>query len=749
MSSTDHHDDKKDPFLEREAAEYAHPVASREFIIQYLAEEGRPLGWTALCDALNIQTEEEQEGLRRRLKAMVRDGQLMQNRRNSYALVKNLDLVPGRVQGHRDGFGFLIPDDGSSDIFLPAREMDAVFNDDRVLVRITGEDRKGRREGQIAEIVECNTHQVVGKYHEADGITFVDPDNKLITQDILIPASEQGGAKDGQFVMVEIIAQPTKRRQPLGKVIEILGDQLTPGMEIELAIRSHNLPFAWPEAVVNEAQKFPVSVTYGPSETRKDCRTLPFVTIDGEDAKDFDDAVFCERRSRGWRLKVAIADVAEYVTPGGALDVEAKQRGNSVYFPNKVLPMLPESLSNGLCSLKPGVDRLALICEMDISADGAVEDYEFYEGIIHSHARLTYTQVAQMLQEDGKAFPEVYSYVQEFHHLFKKLLRQRQVRGAIDFNTVETKIMFGPQGKIERIVPVHRTDAHRMIEEAMLLANVSAAHFLLKAEIATLYRVHGGPEAQRLAALRDFLRPFNLRLSGGAKPSPKDYSKLLERIKGRPDEHVLQTVLLRSLRQAVYSPENQGHFGLAYDAYTHFTSPIRRYPDLLVHRGVKHLIRQKNEKAFIYSQKMMNEMGAHCSVTERRADLATREASDWLKCEFMLNKQGQAFSGIITDVTSFGAFVELNDIYVQGLLHITAFPNDYYRYDATNHLLEGRQSGRTYRIGDPIEVILARVDIDKRLIDFEFLKKPGQSKINKKPRHYYKKRRHSVKKKNK
>jgi ribonuclease R len=716
---------KKDPYREREAAEYEHPIASREFIIQFLTDAGRPLSWHALCEGLDLKTEEEQEGLRRRLKAMLRDGQLMKNRRGSYALVQKMELVPGRVQAHRDGFGFLIPDNGEPDIFLPPREMDAVFNDDRVLVRVTGIDLKGRREGQIAEIVEHNTHQVVGKYREENGAAFVDPDNKLITQDILIPENQRGSARNGQFVMVEIVAQPTKRRQPLGKVIEVLGDQLTPGMEVELAIRSHNLPFIWPDNVVNEAQKFPSEVNLSEPGVKQytDLRNLPFVTIDGEDAKDFDDAVFCQRlggkANSGWRLLVAIADVSHYVKPGSALDTEAKNRGNSVYFPNKVLPMLPETLSNGLCSLKPNVDRLSLVCEMKIDAQGGVVSYQFYEGIIHSQARLTYTQVANMLENPSQAPQGIFPHIKEFNELFKKLLRQRQLRGAIDFDTVETKIIFGQKGKIERIVPQHRTVAHRMIEEAMLLANVCAAQFLLQNKIATLYRVHGGPEPQRLMTLRDFLKPFNLRLSGGAKPSPKDYAKLIERIVDRPDAHLLQTVLLRSLRQAVYSPENTGHFGLAYDAYTHFTSPIRRYPDLLVHRGIKQLIHKKSPKEFLYNQKIMQEYGEHCSTSERRADLATRDATDWLKCEYMLSRQGQICKGIISDVTSFGVFVELNDIYIQGLLHITALKNDYYRYEAASYLLQGRQTGHTYRLGDPIEVLVARVDLDKRTIDFE------------------------------
>lgn len=720
-----------DPFKEREAAEYEHPIASREFIIQFLADAGKPLGWQALCLGLDIHQEEEQEGLRRRLKAMVRDGQLMRNRRGSFALVVQMDLVPGRIQAHRDGFGFLIPDDGSDDIFLPAREMDAVFNDDRVLVRVLGVDSRGRREGQIAEIVEYNTHQVVGKYREQDGIAFVDPDNKYITQDIIIPENQRNSAKDGEFVMVEIIAQPTKRRQPLGKIIEVLGDQLTPGMEVELAIRSHNLPYIWPEEVLQEAQRFPVSVEENDLKKRRDLRSLPFVTIDGEDAKDFDDAVYCQRTyDKGkahWRLYVAIADVGHYVQPEMSLDIEAKNRGNSVYFPNKVLPMLPETLSNGLCSLKPRVDRLAVVCDMLISHSGNVLEYQFYEAVIHSQARLTYTQVADQLEDPEKKQENMYVELKEFHELYKKLAKQRLARGALEFETVETKIVFGSHGKIDRIVPTHRNDAHRMIEEAMLLANVCAAQFLIKNKALTLFRIHEGPEAQRLLALRDFLKPFGLRLSGGNKPSPKDYAKLLQRIEGRADAHLLQTVLLRSLRQAVYSPENIGHFGLAYDAYTHFTSPIRRYPDLLIHRGIKHLLHKKNNGS-LYTEKNMNELGNHCSLTERRADLSTRDAVDWLKCEYMLNKQGQIFPGIIAEVTSFGIFVELNDIYVQGLLHITALPNDYYQYEATNRSLVGRHGGLIYRLGDPIKVLVARVDLDKRTIDFELAEQPVEKK---------------------
>ncbi len=532
-------------------------------------------------------------------------------------------------------------------------------------------------------------------------------------------------------MVVEIIAQPRKRRRPLGKIVDILGDQLTPGMEVELAIRSHNLPFIWPVDVMEEAKKVPMRVSTLDLENRIDLTHLTFVTIDGEDAKDFDDAIFCQRlqdnQKTHWQLLVAIADVAHYVHSQSAVDKEAHLRGNSVYFPNKVLPMLPESLSNGLCSLKAHQDRFTIVCDMKIDAQGQILSYQFYEALIRSQARLTYTEVADMLSKKSTtSAPIFFPHIKEFHNLFKKLSRQRQLRGAIEFETTETKIIFETKGKIERIISLQRNDAHRMIEEAMLLANVCAARFLLESEIVSLYRVHQGPEEQRLSALRDFLKPFGLRLSGGNKPKPKDYAKLLSRIAGRPDFHILQTVLLRSLRQAVYSVENTGHFGLAYDAYTHFTSPIRRFPDLLVHRAIKHLIHKRSSEIFPYDHKIMRSIGEYCSMTERRADLATRDAVDWLKCEYMLNKLGQIFTGIISDVVGFGVFVELDNIYVQGLLHVTSLPNDYYRYDATNHLLQGRRSGKTFRLGDPIEVLVARVDMDQRTIDFELVEETKQ-----------------------
>ncbi len=713
---------KKDPYSKREAKKYLHPVPSREYIIQYLEDQGKPITLRHLLSAFGISSAEEKEGVRRRLVAMQRDGQLMSNRRGSYALVDQMELVRGRIQGHREGFGFLIPDDGSADIFIPAREMQKVFNDDRVLVRVSGFEYRKRREGHIAEVLQRNTQQVVGRYYVENGIAFVDPDNKLMTQDVIIPSGQEGGAKSGQFVVATIISQPDFRRSPTGKVMEILGDHLTAGMEVELAMRSYNLPFVWSSGISKVVKQFPKTLPKTDYQDRKDLRELPFVTIDGEDAKDFDDAVYCEKMPKGgWKLYVAIADVSHYVKPETELDEEAQLRGNSVYFPAKVIPMLPEALSNELCSLKPEVDRLVMVCEMRVNQEGVVLRSQFYEAVIRSHARLTYSQVVKMLPTHHKNRPETPIYIKELYQLYKQLIKQRQQRGAINFETIETKIIFGKDGKIDYIMPRERNDAHKIIEEAMLLANVTTAKFLQKSTITTLYRVHEGPDQQKLTALRDFLKAFGLRLSGADKPSAMDYARLLARIEKRPDAHLLQTVMLRSLQQAVFLPKNLGHFGLSYSAYTQFTSPIRRYPDVIVHRSLKHIIHNKNPKQFRYNEEQMIILGEHCSMTERRADRAARDATDWLKCDFMMDKVGQAFSGFIADVTGFGVFVELDKIYVQGLLHITSLSNDYYHYDATHHLLRGKLSGKIYRLGDRIQVLVARVDLDQRSIDFELV----------------------------
>ncbi|MDA1108060.1 MAG: ribonuclease R [Proteobacteria bacterium] len=714
---------KHDPYAGREASKYERPIASREYIMECLAAQGVPLGQEHIAAELKISDEEGLEALRRRLKAMERDGQLICNRRGDYGLAQKMDLVRGRVIGHPDGFGFLVPDEGGDDLFLSAREMRVLMHGDRAMAHVSGIDRRGRREGAIVEVLERNTTRVVGRFYCEHGVGMVAPDNKRIRHDIAIPADQQAGAAHGQIVIAEITAQPSKRTQTVGKIVEILGDHMAPGMEIDVAIRAHNLPLEWPMQVEAEVGRLGAEVPEQAKHGREDLRTLPLVTIDGADARDFDDAVFCEREGKGWRLLVAIADVSSYVVPGTALDAEARLRGTSVYFPQRVIPMLPEVLSNGLCSINPHTDRLCMVCEMKVNSAGKVERHRFFEGVMRSHARLTYDEVAAMVIEGDMALGQKHAsllpHLQELHALYQALRHARDQRGAVDFETTETRIIFGAQRKIESIVPVVRNDAHKLIEECMIAANVAAAEFLLEHKIPALYRVHEGPGSEKLTDLRGFLAELGLSLGGGDKPEPKHYAKLLDSIQERPDTHLIQTVLLRSLAQAVYTPDNTGHFGLALEGYTHFTSPIRRYPDLLVHRAIRHCLSRKAITKFDYTHDAMQSLGEHCSMTERRADEATRDAVTWLKCEHMMDKIGEEFDGVICGVTSFGLFVELKDIYVEGLVHVTALNNDYYHFDAGKHRLLGERTHTVYRLADKIRIKVMRVNMDDRKMDFE------------------------------
>lgn len=745
---------KHDPHAGREASKYDHPIASREYIMQRLADEGMPMTQAQIAADLKISDEQGLEALRRRLRAMERDGQLICNRRGDYGLVQKMDLVRGRVIGHPDGFGFLVPDEGGDDLFLSAREMRVLMHGDRAMARVSGIDRRGRREGAIVEVLERNTTRVVGRFYCEHGIGTVSPDNKRIRHDVVIPADQQASAAHGQIVIAELMAQPTKRTQAVGRIVEILGDHMAPGMEIDVAIRAHNLPLEWPTAVEAEVARLGDEVPEQAKQGREDLRLLPLVTIDGADARDFDDAVFCERQGKGWRLLVAIADVSSYVVPGTALDAEAKLRGTSVYFPQRVIPMLPEILSNGLCSINPNTDRLCMVCEMQVNSAGKVERHRFFEGVMRSHARLTYEDVAAMVVEGdttlGQKYAAVLPHLHELYALYKALRHARDLRGAVDFETTETRIIFGAQRKIESIVPVVRNDAHKLIEECMIAANVAAAEFLLEHEIPALYRVHDGPGAEKLTDLRSFLAELGLSLGGGDKPEPKHYATLLASIQDRPDTHLIQTVLLRSLAQAVYTPDNNGHFGLALEGYTHFTSPIRRYPDLLVHRAIRHCLSRKAVAKFEYSHDAMQSFGEHCSMTERRADEATRDAVTWLKCEYMMDKIGEEFEGVITGVTSFGLFVELKDIYVEGLVHVTALNNDYYHFDTGKHRLLGERTNTVYRLADKLHVKVMRVNMDDRKIDFELAgatdiqakgKKPRPPAAEKKPKSRSKRRR--------
>ncbi len=711
---------KNDPHFQREAAKYQIPLPSREYVMQVLTDQGRPVGFDFLCDLLDVR-KPEREAFARRLTAMEREAQLMRNRKGAYILPERASLIAGRIEGHPDGYGFLIPDDGSDDLFLDAKQMSKVLHRDRALVRETGVDRRGRREAAIVEVIERANNRVVGRVLIEHGITLVAPENKRINQDILIVADKKTGkkfkTKSGQVVMVEIVEQPTKHSQPIGRIVEVLGNYADPGMEIEIALRKHDLPFEFSPEASAETRALPLKVRKSEWDGRRDLRDLPLVTIDGETARDFDDAVFAEKKGRGWRLIVAIADVSHYVRSGMALDREAMARGNSVYFPRRVIPMLPEKLSNGLCSLNPEVERLAMVCDMEINASGVIKDYQFYPTVFRSAARLTYTQVWAWLS--GGALPEseehraLQPHLQALYELFKVLLKARHKRGAIDFETIETMMLFNDQGKIENIVPVQRNDAHRLIEECMLAANVCASDFLEKHKQPSLYRVHEGPTPEKLENLRAFLKEFGLSLPGGDNPKAKDYAALMEKIKSRPDVELLQTAMLRSLRQAVYSPENVGHFGLSYEHYTHFTSPIRRYPDLLVHRSIKAVLEGKK-----YKPGNWEEIGLHCSMTERRADEATRDVSNWLKCYYMRDRIGEEFTGTIASVVPFGVFVALDSVYVEGLVHVSELGEDYFKFDPLKHEMLGERTGQRFRLGDRIYVKLVRADLETGRIDF-------------------------------
>ncbi|MCN4143945.1 MAG: ribonuclease R [Thiohalomonas sp.] len=716
-----------DPYAKREAKNYENPIPSREFIIDLLLEQPEPINRFQVEKLLNLQDPDQKEGLRRRLRAMERDGQLYFNRRKCYELISELEVLEGIVSAHPDGFGFVLAEDGGGDLFLGMRDMRRVFHGDRVQVRFAGVDRKGRPEGSLVKIIENNTNTIVGQLEDRDGVLMVVPDHKRINHDVIISAEHTYGAEVGQMVMVEILYYPTQFQRAKGRVIQNLGGHMEPGQEIDVAIRSYDIPHEWPMMLEAEIADLEPSVPQESKVGREDFREHLLVTIDGEDAKDFDDAVCCQKTDSGpnkggWRLWVGIADVSAYVERGTALDAEAKRRGTSVYFPGRVIPMLPEVLSNGLCSINPDVDRLTMLCEMNISAAGEVVDYRFSEGLMRSHARLTYNQVAVMLLDGDAKLCEKYldllPHLHELYQLYLVLAKKRAQRGAIDFETVETQIVFGEHKKIEKLVPIACNDAHRVIEECMLAANVSAANFLLENKIAALYRNHKGPTDEKLKALKEFITPLSLVLGGGDEPQAKDFSKLLNEIKERPDFEVLQTVMLRSLSQAVYEAENVGHFGLSFDAYAHFTSPIRRYPDLLVHRAIKHIVRGQKVSSYNYTQEQMSDLGQHCSITERRADDATRNAMDWLKCEYMLDKVGEEFDGRISTVTGFGLFVVLDDIHVEGLVHITALKDDYYHYDKINHIMKGERTGRSFQLGGKISIKVAAVSLHERKIDF-------------------------------
>ena len=730
-----------------------HTIPSREEILAVFRTAKGPLGAADLARALKVKPA-AQEVLGRRLNAMERDGQIRADVSGAYALADQSGFITGRVSAHRDGYGFVIPDEGGDDLFLNDKEMNKVLNGDRVRARVTGTDRRGRPEGTIVEVVErANTH-LIGRLMNEGGVWIVSPEDIRISQDVLV-AGGPGKAKAGQVVSVELIEQPSRFQQPTGKIVEVLGELDDPGMEIEIAVRKFGVPHVFSASALKQANRLPNEVVDADLRDRVDLRDVPLVTIDGEDARDFDDAVYCEPvkigRAKGYRLLVAIADVSHYVKPNDALDADAIERSTSVYFPRRVIPMLPEKLSNGLCSLNPAVDRCTLVCDMVVSQDGEVKAYQFYPAVMHSAARLTYNEVAEILGNtagpEAQRRPGIVPHLLNLNEVFRALLKARQERGAIDFETTETYIVCNAVGKIEKIIPRTRNDAHRLIEECMLAANVCAADLLIRHKHPGTFRIHAVPTEEKLLQLRTFLKLVGLNLGGGTSPTARDYAEVMQRIKERPDAALLQTMLLRSMQQAVYSPDNVGHFGLAYEAYAHFTSPIRRYPDLLTHRAIKAILQgkkyepkdielgklnttlsnsarkqQAKDKAEGRAKKeqdltIWDALGVHCSANERRADEASRDVENWLKCYFMQDKLGEDFTGTVSGVTPFGIFVTLDQLYVEGLVHISGLGTDYFQYDEARHELRGERSGQVYKLTDKVNVKVARVDLEARKID--------------------------------
>lgn len=700
---------------------YKHPIPGPNDLIDFLTETGKPLKADAILKAFDLKGQRMRSLLVEKLNTMVRAGQIIENRRGEYCLTAKLDLVTGTVSGHRDGFGFVVRDDGESeDVYLSAREMRPLFDGDRVAIRVKGMDRRGRAEGQLVDVLERGTQQVAGQFIRERGIGLVIPDNSRISHRILIPKDESGGAKHGQMVVVEILDYPTYVEQATGRVVEIIGMPGEKGIATDIAIHSHAIPYKWPDTVREQVQDFGAEVPDSSMDGRTELRNVDLITIDGADARDFDDAVYCMKVENGWRLLVAIADVANYVSIGSALDKEAIVRGTSVYFPDRVVPMLPEVLSNGLCSLNPKVDRLCMVCDMEVSSSGKVTKATFFEGVMKSKARLTYSQVGDFLSGASKTSvpSELQASVRDLHDLYKAFAKQRRRRGAIEIDLPQTKFKLNDDGEIDRIEVVPRNDAHRLIEECMIAANVEAAKFLKKHRIPGLYRVHPKPDTDRFNDLRLYLISLGLKVPHPDHVEPRHFTQLIEQVKDRPDSAAITMAMLRSLTHAEYSPTNVGHFGLALESYAHFTSPIRRYPDLLVHRAIRHIIRGGKPGKYDYAPKEMERLGTITSAHEKRAEEATRDVEAWLKCQYMEQHLGDEFDGVITGVTNFGVFVQITELMTDGLVHVTSLANDYYKYDAGSQKLVGERSGHTYSLGEEMRIRVERVDMETRKIDF-------------------------------
>ena len=705
---------------------YKHPIPSRNELLDFLEKAGKPVKADKILAGLGLKGQRMRTLLVDRLQGMVRAGQVIENRRREYCLTAKIDLIAGTVSGHRDGFGFVIRDGGGDDIYLSAREMRSLFDGDRVAVKVIGKDRRGKPEGELVEVLDRGAREVAGQFIRERGIGLVIPDNSRISHRILIAKGESHGAKPGQIVVAKILDYPTRIEQATGRIVRIIGDPQQKGIATDVAIHSHAIPTHWPKAVREEIKEFGKNVPSAAKRGRVDLRELDLLTIDGADARDFDDAVFCEKSGGGWRLLVAIADVGHYVEIGSALDKQATVRGTSVYFPDRVVPMLPEVLSNGLCSLNPKVDRLCLVCDMRINKDGKVTHATFVDGVMRSSARLTYSQVNEFLSGSSKSVvpKPVHGVVGELHSLFKTFAKARQRRGAIELDLPQTKFELGKKGEIKRIVTVPRNDAHRLIEECMIAANVQAAKFLRRHRITGLYRVHPKPDPDRFEELRQYLLGLGLKVPHPDHVKPNQFNDLIQQVRGRPDSAAISMAMLRSLTHAEYTPKNIGHFGLSLDAYAHFTSPIRRYPDLLVHRAIRHIIRGGKPGKYHYDAGSMERLGQITSAHERRAEEATRDVEAALKCEYMEGHVGDEFDGVVTGVTNFGLFVQLNKLLIDGLVHVTSLANDYYHFEPGSQHLVGERSGKTYKLGDAMRVQVQRVDTESRKIDF----RPARSK---------------------
>nr|WP_049623580.1 ribonuclease R [Frateuria defendens] len=698
-------------------------MPSREVILALLEERGELLTEARIAEALELGDEYELNALRKRLNAMVRDGQLLLGRRGGYAPANKLDLIPGTVLANAEGYGFLRPDEDGEDLYLSPQQMRGVLHGDRVLASVVGIDRRGRRQGAIVEVLQRRPSRLVGRVVVDNGVIVVVPDDRRLHQDILIPPAQTQDARSGQIVVAEITDPPTPQRGPIGAIRAVLGERLQPSLLVEMAVASYGLPHEWPADVLREAAQVEPAVSAAEREGRVDLRALPLVTIDGADARDFDDAVYAEpRRGGGWKLIVAIADVSHYVRLGSALDREAHERSTSTYFPGFVVPMLPETLSNGICSLNPKVERLCMVCEMQVDADGEVARSKFYDAVMRSHARLTYDRVWQAVGlKDADARHEVADVLPQLEHLhalYKAMAGQRRRRGAIDFETAEVKFRLDQRGEVESLGATARNDAHKLIEECMIAANVQAALFLSKKKIPALYRAHEPPPAEKFEDLQQFLREFKLGLPSLEEVTPGDFADLLRLVHDRPERELIQSVLLRAQSLAAYQPENLGHFGLALSAYAHFTSPIRRYPDLLVHRAIRHALAGGKPADYRYAPAEMAALAVHCSQRERRAEEAERDVDERFKCAWLAKHVGEEFEGTVTGVTSFGLFVELDESKVSGLVHVTQLPNDYFHFDPIRHLLKGERTGTQFRLGDHVRVQVLRASLEDRKIDF-------------------------------